>query len=329
MGILKMKIDKSKVKRILFITLSNIGDIILTTPAIRVLSENFPDARIDVMVGPNGAELFKKHPAIFKVITYNKHIPMSDKRRLIKKLRRTKYDLIVDMRNSLFPFLVGARYRTSPIQVPPKSIKHKKHQHLWKLSSIGLDVPDAPFYIHIAPEDNEYIDRIIIGLDIDRSTVAICPGAKSEIKRWPSKNYTELTGMLIKHLNTKIIMVGDNSDSLLIKEIIASFKNNVVDLSGKTTLCQLASLLKRCDLLITNDSAPLHIAGAVGTKVLAIFGPTDPELYGPTGNEDRVVRRMLHCRPCGKAQCEFEHECMRYITADKVFQVAKEMLYKS
>lgn len=321
-----MKIDKDKVKRILFISLSNIGDIVLTTPAMRVLSEHFPDARMDVIVGPNGAELFKRHPAVFKVITYNKHIPMSDKRRLVKKLRQSKYDLIVDMRNSVFPFLVGTRYRTSLIQTPPRTIKHKKQQHLWKLSSIGLDVEDASFYLHIPHEDENYIDRILVGVDKTRPIVAISPGAKSEIKRWPSKNFVGLTDILIKELGANIIMVGDNADSSLIRHIVASTQNNIIDLSGRTTLCQLASLLKRCDLLITNDSAPLHIAVAVGTKVLAMFGPTDPKVYGPTGAEDRVIRIKIHCGPCEKAQCEFEHECMEYINVDEVFKAAKEML---
>ena len=121
-----IKIDKNKIKRILFISLSNVGDIILTTPVLKVLSENFPEARLDVMVGPRGGELFKNHPAIFKVIIYDKHVPVGNKQRLIRKLRKVKYDLIVDMRNSLFPILLGARYRTSPIHNAPTSIKHKK-----------------------------------------------------------------------------------------------------------------------------------------------------------------------------------------------------------
>ncbi len=323
-----MKIDKAKIKKILFISLSNIGDIVLTTPVMRILSENFPGARMDVMVGPNGVELFKEHPAIFKVITYDKHVPMWDKRRLIRKLRKVKYDLIVDMRNSLIPFLLGAKYRTSPIQIPPKAIEHKKRQHIRKLSSIGigLDAADAHFYVHIPREDNEYIERIMISFEKNKPIVAISPGAKSEIKRWPKENYAKLTERLAEELSAQIIMVGDEADSLLIRDISMSVKHNMMDLSGKTTLCQLASLLGHCDLLITNDSAPLHLAGAVGTKVLAIFGPTDPKNYGPTGSEDRTIRKELHCSPCRKAQCEFEHECMKDIKVNEVFRVGKEML---
>lgn len=327
-----MKIDKNKIKRILFISLSNIGDIVLTTPAMRILSENFPEARMDIMVGPNGTELFRKHPAIFKVITYDKHIPLRDKRRLIRKLRKINYDLIADMRNSLFPFLLGAKYRTNPVQVPPHRVKHKKQQHIWKLSSIGInagiktDAIDVPFYVHVPPEDDGYMEKAMTGLDRGRPIVAISPGAKSEIKRWPAENYAELTKRLIEKLNAQIIMVGDDADSSIIRGINMPVNHNVIDFSGRTTLCRLAALLKCCDLLIANDSAPLHIGGAVGTKVLAIFGPTDPKAYGPTGKDDRVARKKLHCSPCRKAQCEFEHECMRDLKVKEVFKIAKEML---
>ncbi|MBU4376336.1 MAG: glycosyltransferase family 9 protein [Candidatus Omnitrophica bacterium] len=323
-----MKIDKSKVKRMLFITLSNIGDIVLTTPVMSVLCGHFPSARLDVMVGPNGEDLFKKHPAVFKLIIYNKHTSLKEKRRLIQKLRKVRYDLIVDMRNSLFPFLLGAKYRTSPIQNVPRAVRHKKEQHLAKLSSIGLEVKDAPFFIHIPTEDIDFIDKIIKKSDSKKPVVAIAPGAKSEIKRWTKKGYAELVGRLIDEIDADVILAGDKADRRAVKDIIAAANKEVTDLTGETSLCQLAALLKKSDLLITNDSAPMHLGVAAGTKVLAIFGPTDPRLYGPRGKDDRVIRKKIHCVPCEKAQCEFEHECMKEITAEEVFEVAKEMLGK-
>ncbi len=321
-----MKIDKTKVKRILFITLSNIGDVVLTTPVLSVLSQHFPDARLDVMVGPNGEGLFKKHPAVFKLIIYNKHTSLKEKRRLIQKLRKVKYDLIIDMRNSLFPFLLGARYRTSPIQGIPRSVKHKKEQHLLKLNSIGLDIKDAPFYLHVPQEDADLIEKKMKALTGGRPIVAIAPGAKSEIKRWTKKGYAELTKRLVEEAAAEVIMVGDKQDRAIVKDIISAAGKEITDFSGETTLCQLAAILKRTNLLITNDSAPLHIGVAMGTKVLAIFGPTDSRLYGPTGRCGRVIKKRLHCAPCEKAQCEFEHECMKEIVGEEVFEAAREML---
>ncbi|MBN1871576.1 MAG: glycosyltransferase family 9 protein [Candidatus Omnitrophica bacterium] len=321
-----MNIEKKEIKRILFISLSNIGDIVLTTPVLKALSDNFSKVRIDMLVGQNGAELFRKHPAVFKVIPYNKHIPIVAKKRLVKKLRRVKYDLIVDLRNSLFPLLVGGRYRTSAIQTPPRSVVHKKQQHLWKLSTLGLTIKDAPFYLHIPKEDEQYTNEFIDNFDKKRPIIAVSPGAKSNIKRWAIWNYRDLINRLVKELNAQVVILGDASDSVLIKEADIRFTTDVVDLSGRTNLCQLASVLRQADLLITNDSAPLHIASAVGTKVLAIFGPTDPKEYGPTGTKDVVIRKELNCSPCRKAECSFHHECMEYIEVDEVFDRAKEML---
>lgn len=323
-----MKIDKSKIKRILFISLSNIGDIILTTPVLRVLAENFPKAMLDVMVGPKGVELFRRHPAVFKVINYDKHESVNNKRKLVQKLRRVKYDLIVDMRNSLFPFLVGAKYRTNPVAVPPKTLRHKKRQHLWKLTSIGLNAKDADFYVHIPEEDREYVEKMMAGLDRSKSIVAISPGAMSDVKKWPKNNFSRLASKLIKELDAQVVMVGDALDASLIRDIVDASNEDIIDLSGRTTLCQLASVLKKSDLLITNDSAPLHLAEAVGTRVLAIFGPTDAELYGPTGKDDCVIRQKLNCSPCMRAQCKSSHECMNNIEVDEVFRTAKEMLGK-
>ncbi len=320
-----MHMDKTKIQRILFITLSNIGDIVLTTPAMRVISEDFPEAELDVMAGPNGAEIFNGHPAVSKMIIYDKHASFSEKRRLVKGLRQAGYDLVVDMRNTLFPFIVGARYKTNPFLAPPRSIRHKKKEHLWKLSTIGLGVEDAPFYVHISHDDRKFIDKALAKTDRQRPVIAVSPGAKSSIKRWPGEKFSLLLGRLIKELGAQIIIVGDSADTPLARDISVD-KEGVMDLSGRTTLGQLASLLERSDLLITNDSAPLHLAGAVDTKVLAIFGPTDPAAYGPTGRHDRIARKKLHCSPCGKAQCRFHHECMRSLDVDEVFDTAKEML---
>jgi ADP-heptose:LPS heptosyltransferase len=103
-------------------------------------------------------------------------------------------------------------------------------------------------------------------------------------------------------------------------------RNKAHTLVGRTNIRQLAAVLKRSRLLITNDSAPLHLACAVGTRVLAIFGPTDPRKYGPTGEFDIVVSKKLSCSPCEKAECAQNYECMKLITPDDVFEAARMMV---
>jgi ADP-heptose:LPS heptosyltransferase len=131
---------------------------------------------------------------------------------------------------------------------------------------------------------------------------------------------------LIKECGADIVFIGQDTDREIVGNIIDRMKNASHDLVGRTNIRQLASLLKRSRLLITNDSAPLHIGCAVGTKVLAIFGPTDPKKYGPTGEFDTVISQKLFCSPCESAMCKHNYECMKLITPDAVFDAARMML---
>jgi len=321
-----MKINKKDVRRILLITLTNIGDIILTTPLITALDKEFPNARLDVMTGPQGRDIFIHHPRIFKVIIYNKHIPLREKRRLIRKLKVIKYDLVVDLKNTLFPLLIGSKYRTSPIQTVPENVVHKKDFHLYKLKTLNIDVHDASFSIYVSKRDQDYIDALIEKIPDKKRLVLVSPTAKSLIKRWEKTSFAEVANRLMEELDMTVAMIGDHADRDIIDDIISEMKSKPYNFAGMTTIPQLAHLIKKSQLLITNDSAPMHLGSAVGTKVLAIFGPTDPNKYRPLGKENRVIRKNLFCSPCEIAQCKFKHECMKQISTDEVYKTAKGML---
>ena len=308
------------------ITLSNLGDIILTTPVIKVLSEEFPGARIDIMVGPNGKEIFERDPRIFKLIIYDKHMPIQEKRRLQLKLRRLKYGLVVDIRNTIFPILIGPKYRTPTIQKFPRHITHSKTRHLHRLTPLGINKLDANSYIHIPDEDVEYISRLLEEHKISDKIVVVNPGAKSHLKRWTPSGFAELCDKLIEDCAAQIILVGVKEDEAVINDIITRMKKSAHNFVGKTNTRQLAGLLKKADLLITNDSAPLHLGCAVGAKVLALFGPTDPKRYGPTGEFDIVINKKLFCSPCERAVCKYDYECMKLISPEEVIEAAKMMI---
>jgi len=321
-----MKIDKRDVKRILLITLTNVGDIILTTPVIAALHKAFPDARLDVMVGPLGKSIFVNHPNVFKVIIYDKHISISEKKRLLRKLRHMKYNLVIDLKNSVFPVLIGSRYKTTPLQMVHKDIVHKRDFHLWKLRHFDIDTSDVPFSIHVSRKDEDYIDSLLRQISNRDKLITVNPTAKSLIKRWKKDGFAQLCDRLNKELGATVVMIGERSDRETVDEIARDMKTGTVNLAGMTTIPQLAHLIRNSRLLISNDSAPMHVASAVGAKVLAIFGPTDPNKYGPLGRDDRIIRKQLHCSPCEIAQCKFGHECMESITVDEVYNAAREML---
>jgi len=321
-----MVIDKSQIKRILVITLSNIGDVILTTPVIKTLFKEFPGTRLDVMVGPQGREIFEKDPAIFKLIIYDKHMPIAEKRRLQLKLKSLRYDLVVDIRNTLFPLLIGPKYRTSVIQKFPESALHRKMRHLHRLKSLGIENLHCESYLHIPKEDGDYIVNVLKNHGIGEPIVVISPGAKSYLKRWTAEGYAEVADKLIAGCGANVILTGTAEDEKIAENIIKKMRSKPLNLVNRTNIRQLAALLSRAKVLITNDSAPLHIGCAVGTRVLTLFGPTDPRKYGPTGKFDVVICKKLSCSPCENAVCKNNYECMRLISADEVFEAAKVML---
>lgn len=323
-----MLIDKSQVKRILVITLSNVGDIILTTPVIRALSKTFVGSRIDVMVGPRGKEIFEKDPAVFKLIVYDKHLPVSQKRRLQLKLKNLKYDLVVDIRNTVFPLLIGPKYRTATVQRFPPRVVHMKERHLYRLKFLGIDDPAEPSYIYIPKDDDDYAVKLLAKAGGEGPLVVVNPGAKSHLKRWTAEGYAAVCDGLIDGCNASIALIGMTEDRETVDKVLAKMKrrDRVLDLVDKTNIRQLAAVLKRAKLLITNDSAPLHLGCAVGTKVLALFGPTDPKKYGPTGDLDVVITTKLKCQPCEVAECAQNYECMRTIPPDDVLEAAKLMV---
>jgi len=321
-----MGIDKSLVKRILVITLSNAGDIILTTPVIKALKEEFPGARIDVMVGPAGREIFERDPAVFKLIIYDKKLPITEKRRLQLKLKKLKYDLVCDLKNTVFPILIGARFRTSTIQRFPKGPLHSRVKHLYRLRSFGINVKEPSSYIYIPKEDDDYITDLIAKEGIARQFIVINPGAKSHLKRWSYEGFAAVADRIVSECGMDVIFTGTDNDEETVAGAIMKMKAPYHNFVNKTNIRQLAALMKRSRLVITNDSAPLHLACAVGAKVLAIFGPTDPRRYGPTGEFDFVISKKLHCSPCEKAECAYDYECMKTISAEEVFDSVKVMV---
>jgi ADP-heptose:LPS heptosyltransferase len=321
-----IEIDKTQVKRILVITLSNTGDIILTTPVIATLRRVFPASRIDVVVGPRGREIFEKDPAVTKLIIYDKHAPFTEKRRLQIKLRKLKYDLVVDLKNTVFQILIAPRYRTSPIYRLPANVVHSIDRHLHKLSILGITEFERRPYVHIPADDEHAVSGLLSEAGVSGPIVVVNPGAKSHLKRWVPDGFAAVADRLKNECGMNIVMTGLAEDAETVCAVVSRMKTKPVNLAQRTNIRQLASLIKRSKLLVTNDSAPLHIGCAVGTRVLAIFGPTDHRKYGPTGEFDVVVNKKLHCSPCERAECEFNYECMRLITADEVFDAARMMV---
>ena len=301
------------VKQILVITLSNIGDVVLTLPVIGALKENFRGARIDVVVGTRAGEIFEADPRIGKMYVYDKSLSPFGKLNFLLNLRKNKYDLVIDLRNSLLSFLLCPRFSSKP-----------PHQNFWCGGKPALNLPEG--VIHKIDADNARKLLKKKGISDSDEVVCVSPGAKSHIKRWSEGNFAKVCDKLIDELKVKVVFVGDASDGAICERILNRMRSYAVSVAGETNLRELAWSIKRSRLLITNDSAPLHIAGSVGTPSVAIFGPTDYRKYGPREGLGTALRKGLHCSPCEVAQCRYNLECMKAVEAEEVFEAARNIL---
>jgi len=322
----------NNINKILFITLSNIGDVILTLPVLSALKDNFPGARIDVVVGPRPEQVFKKNPKLGSVFVYDKHSSFMDKFRFVKKLRAQRYDLAIDMKTSLLPILIGAKNRT-PVVIrrgrsrPPPT--HKKLVHLDKLRPFGIEYREQK-NIYIDDESRRRVetmlrDKGVTGAD---TLIGVSPGSKSLLKQWKKQGFIDVTADILQDPQRRIILTGDANEAGLSREISSIVnKPGLIDLTGKTSLNELFALIERMDLFLTCDSAGMHAASDLGVPIVAIFGPTDPEEYGPRGIKDIVIRKALECAPCKKAVCKLgTHECMETIAAQEVLEAVNKFL---
>ncbi len=314
--------------KILFITLSNIGDCILTLPVLDALREKYPQAKISCLVPPRPKEIFIGNPAIEKVIIFDKHMKLIRKFKLFISLSRERFDLVVDLRNSFFGAFLPAKKRSSPLRVIPKKIKHMKGRHLFWAGFSGYPTSSKKHQsFNITPQDVSYIESILKEKKITdcAKLIVVAPGSRSQIKCWDKQNFSQLCRRLLKE-NYDLVLAGDKADQSVCSYIHNSCAG-VIDLCAKTTLGQLAALLKKAKLLVTNDSAVMHLASYLNLPVVSIFGPTDETRYAPWSENSAVVKKDIFCRPCAKAQCRFGTlACLACIKPDEVFGRIKSVL---
>ncbi len=308
-----MKIDTSSIRKVLVVTLSNLGDVVLTLPVFQALLEKFPGVELHALVGKSGHVVFQNDPRVKKLYIYDRRVSWTQKWKLVREIRAERYGLIVDLRHSFFGLFGGARHRTSILNFSKKT-KHRSAQHFQVLQSVvDVSFPDKPF-----------LKPARIGADAKIIVAAV--GSKSDIKKWPPEYYAKLLDRLIQEQGAEVVLVGDAGDSADSARVREAMRSSVIDRTGKTDFLELVDCIARSALVITNDSAPLHIADHLGVPVLSIFGPTDPRKYGPRSSGSMAVRRPLFCAPCERAQCRFGHECMNELGVDPVYARALQLL---
>lgn len=342
------------IKEILVIRTAYIGDVVMTLPILKPLRELYPEARITFLTSSYAQEILENNPYVDEVLAYDafwfypagigkgivNHI------NFLKTLRSRRYDLVIEARADirdilLLAYLSRSKYRVSykvggggfllTHVVPFERVKHKVEYHLDLVRFLGGRVNEIEWGIYLRPEEKRAAKTILLGEGIDDSdlVVGIHPAGRKVLKSWPPRNLAKLANRLIAEHGAKVVLTGSVNDKALIAEITTKIDGKVIDLAGKTTLRLLSGLIERFNLFICSDTAPMHVAAAVKTPTVAIFGPSKSMETGPYAENCRVVEKDFACRfTCDEDVCNHRvhNACMTSITPDDVYDAARELI---
>lgn len=338
--------------KILLTRTDRIGDVALSTPAIKAVRDKFPDSYIAFMVRPYAKDIAEANPYLDEVIIYDKYGRQKSLFNTIKfalKLRRKKFDkafmLHPTNRVHLIAYLAGIPERVGydrklafflTKKIPHLKQEGKKHEleyTLEVLKSAGIEAKDKELFVPVHENDIRRVEKILEEYHVgkDALLIAINPGASSASKRWAPQNFAILSDKLAGTLKAKILIVSDKKNTEFADAVAGGMKCECVNLAGKTTVGELTALLSKCRLFISNDSGPVHIASAVGTSVISIFGRSDaglsPKRWGPRGEKSVVFRKDVGCKTCLAENCNLGFKCLEAITPDEVFKAAEDLLH--
>ena len=321
----------NEIKKILCIKPRGIGDIVLSTVILDDLKKTFPSAEIHYLTETFAKDAFANNSLIAKVHTMEK---TGFVLKVAARLRKEKYDLIIDLwsnpRSAQITFLTHAKYRVgfsyrgrkyayNILGTSEKGEHHAAEHNLELLKALGIEITSKRIHFYVSDGDNNWAKEFIrLNLPIDKKIVGIIPSGGWASKRCDANKWVEICNAIKQKYDVVFLILwgpGDESDSNYIK---SNLKDDAV-LIPEVKIGKLSALIKNCDIVIANDSGPMHIAAALGIPTLGIFGPTNPKAHGPySPNSDYVIKEDLHCIICNKLECPYDHECMRQLPVEKV-----------
>ncbi|MFH2012912.1 MAG: glycosyltransferase family 9 protein [Pseudomonadota bacterium] len=342
---------------IMIVKLSAIGDVVHTLPSLEALRAAYPDSRITWLIEEDTEQIIRNHPSLDKVIvskrkTWMKSIlkpstclqTFDDIVSFVKELRRTKYDLVIDfqglLKSGILTLLSGGKRRlgydkTRELsylflneRIPPYDPDlHAVERYLNLTKYLGAEVKEPEFLIPFDERDVEYVKGFLSdnGVDGTKKIIAVNPASGWETKLWDLEKFSLLCDRIIDECHAVIVFTGGKDDLGMIDTLTSKMRNTALNTAGRMNLKQLACLLSMAALMITTDTGPMHVASAMKTPVVAIFGPTAPWRTGPYGKGHTIIKSGVECSPCFKKKCDTK-KCMAEITVDEVFSLTAQKL---
>jgi heptosyltransferase-2 len=323
-----------------------IGDSILSLPALASIHKNFSDAEIWVTATEWTKGIFDPLDWISGTISLSNKNNYKNIRSDAQELKKVAFDLGILFTNSfgsalLFSLakipqrwgyvrdgrhlLLTKRVRASNLIDP----RHHIQYYLSLISKLGLETDLAHLDFPLTEQAVSQAKDLFrsLSVDTDRPIFILSPGASyGPAKRWPASFFSRLATLLQTQHDAEILIIGSERDKEIAGSIAALMSHKPIDLTGKTTLPQLAGAIGQSALFITNDSGPMHLANALKVPVVAIFGPTDPRITGPYQKPSKVLNSQVPCWPCSYRECPFEHQCMTQISPEMVLEECQVLL---
>lgn len=327
-----------------------LGDVVLSTPAIRLMRRNYPDAYIAFMARPENYDVLANNPHLDEVIIYDKkgkHKSFWNTFMFALDLKKKRFDTAIALhpanRTHIILFLAGIPNRIGydrkmsfllTKQIPHYKQKGEKHEvdYIFDfLKSAGFDVngADPMPYLITSSREKQAVDKILMDFHVKRDIIALHAGASCVSKRWSAERFACVADILAGKYKTEIVLVGGKETQRYSSLIISKARGKIMDLTGKLSVGELAEFLSRCRLFISNDSGPVHVASAVGTPVISIFGRQDPGLsakrWAPLGQKNIVIHKSVGCDICLAHNCEKDFRCLKAVTIDDVIKAAEQI----
>ena len=331
--------DRVSVQKILLIRLDRIGDMVLTTPILQALKTGFPRAELAVLANDYNASVIENNPYMDRLFIFR------ESKEIVQKLRQEGFDLIIDpllspaLDSAILTFRLRGKHRIG-FEIAGRELffnlhssrkKGKKHlieHHEDLLRAIGLSARGISPKIYLTPDELTSVDLTFRenGIDLDRLCVAIHPGGFYPSQRWFPERFAAVADELAKSYDAQILLFGGKGDKEAL-ECIQSAMSSPVIVMPELGLRGFMAALNRCNLLLCNNSGPLHVASALGVPTVSTMGPTIPHLWWPIGGIHTVLRKDLPCSPCQRGRCKW-HDCMKLITVEEITGAAKAQIEK-
>lgn len=323
-----------------------IGDSILSLPALVSVEKSFPDAEIWVAASEWTKGIFLSLDFVKGIIPISNRNGYKNIRLDAQELKKQSFDIGILFTNSF-----GSALLFSLAKIPERWGYARDGRHLLLTKRVGIPLLEAPkhhiqYYLSLCSGLGLKTARPVLdfplsgdariqardlfqslSVDMNKPIILLSPGASyGPAKRWPASFFSRLATELQRNNDAEILITGSGMDKEIAAAIAAPMSKKPVDLTGKTTLSQLAGSISLSNLFITNDSGPMHLANALKIPVVAIFGPTDPQITGPYQSPSKVLQGQVPCWPCSYRACPFEHQCMTQVSPEKVLEGCQDFL---